>query len=235
MTLGYEKHVLDEVIRVHNGNEMLWTLACFFVFAPVISALCNWEIWECFSYFTDWNMWLTMLHFLLMVNCYSSKVHHRTKPRWLALAHMTFELAMITNIIMVVIYWTFLHQISIEKFKENYWRTVHMYIVHSFPMLAIMTLWYANELRVCRSHWKILFVLSPVYALKNYYHFSLTGEVLYFFLNWEDYKTPMYFAMITFIACIWFMIMAELSYMVRPLHKPAFKIVKNATNKQKQK
>ena len=231
--LGYEKHVLDEAIHVKKGNELLWYISSFFVFVPIISALCNWEIWECFSYFTDWNMWLTMLHFLLMVKCYSTAFHQRTKPVWLALAHVTFELAMITNAIMVVIYWNFLHQISLEKFKGNFWRTLHMYIVHSFPMLAILTIWYTNELRICRNHWKFLAMFTPIYAAKNYYHFSVTGEVLYFFLNWEDYKTPMYFAMITFVASIWFMILAELSYIVKPLHKPGFKLVKNTPKKQK--
>ena len=52
--------------------------------------------------------------------------------------HLLTELACVANLIVVIVYWSILHQIAIEKFKDNQMRVLHMYLVHIFPSIGLL-------------------------------------------------------------------------------------------------
>ena len=163
----YDEKKLSEFITLKKDNKWIWRLVLFLVTVPVVSALKLWNFTDCFQYFTDWNMWLTFVHVLIVLSCLECE----ESKGLLAAAHATFELSLIMNMIVCCIYWPFLHGVTMIKFKGDFWKTLHMYHVHSFPMISLILLWYFNELRLCRGHWKVLIPLGPIYACWNYYCF----------------------------------------------------------------
>ena len=64
------------------------------------------------------------------------------------------------------------------------------------------------------------------YAPINYYTTISRGYPLYWFLTWEDYKTPLIIMLISTVAIGYFQLLAAISYTVKPLKT-------NETPKQK--
>lgn len=59
------------------------------------------------------------------------------RKQWkLAFTHILFEAALFMNMVVMIVYWTCLHEQIISDFKGL--EVVHMYIVHSFPATAFL-------------------------------------------------------------------------------------------------
>ena len=75
-----------------------------------------------------------------------------------------------------------------------------MYLVHILPTVCLFIVYLTTErLLVKASHWKITSSLALVYGPINYWTTKTSGKPLYWFLTWEDWKTP---AVIAFIMIV---------------------------------
>ena len=51
--------------------------------------------------------------------------------------HILTEIAVLFNLIVFILYWTIIHAVAYEKYKENAVQLLHMYLVHTFPALSM--------------------------------------------------------------------------------------------------
>ena len=215
------KSKINEYFKVDKQRGKIKLVLCAIAFTltliPVISVITCWPLNEQLRYATDWSMWLTFSHILI-----SAKVNHVDKSptmSWLIAAHLTFELVLISNIFVVVFYWTLIHYQTIHTEKDTC-RYYHYYTVHSLPAISVMILWYNTEVRICKDHWKVPFALGCLYFVFNFIHVRVLGnKQLYWFLGWNDWNS--YFIavgiLIVFVM-LWF-VLAQLSYKVKPFKK----------------
>ena len=84
--------------------------------------------------------------------------------------HLMYTLSVLFNLVTVVVYWSFLHEMIIEKFtsspnisaKNKRGIIFHMYIVHSLPALACLINALATNVIMKRGLWKIVLYASLI-------------------------------------------------------------------------
>ena len=162
-------------------------------------------------------MWITLAHILI-----AAKVNHIDKvPKTylLILAHLTFECVLLSNVFVVIFYWTLIHSQTIHL-EKNTCRYYHYYSTHSLPALSVIIQWYNTEVRMCKMHWKGPFALACVYFVFNFTYVRLLGnKQLYWFLGWNDWQSYVYAVLILIsLILLWFSLV-YLSYTVKPLKK----------------
>ena len=187
-------------------------------FAVAVGAVTLWPLNECFIYFTDLTMWLTLFSSILLFTC-ARDTSIKQKTGWLALSHALFQTCAICNTIVVVIYWSLLHQHTLIKNKNYPGRTIHTYFSHSFPALSMVLLWWVNEIRLYANHWKGLVLLAGLYCLWNYYCFRTTGVVLYPFMDWNNIWAPINCVVIALTFTLVYKFLAKASYWIKPISK----------------
>ena len=64
-----------------------------------------------------------------------------------------------------------------------------MYVNHITPFVFNWVNFSFTDVIIAPNHWKILSVLSPIYAYVNYKETRRVGKPLYSFLTWEDVPT----------------------------------------------
>ena len=50
--------------------------------------------------------------------------------------HFLYCISMISNIVVMVVYWSVLHEEQLEKFKGQSGKIFHLYVVHLFPGIS---------------------------------------------------------------------------------------------------
>ena len=118
------------------------------------------------------------------------------KTSWkLALIHVLSEVATCFNIIVVMVYWPFLHKEAMEHFSKQpvhpQWKCFHMYLIHSFPAIANVMILYTTNIRFAAQHWWAFIPVTLAYSATNYAGTIYIGKPLYPFLDWKDFKTPL--------------------------------------------
>ena len=63
-------------------------------------------------YFTNWGLLVTVIVLALSIKC-ASDPDINSKPKLLAAHHLLFELGLIMDIIITVVYWTLIHAVVI--------------------------------------------------------------------------------------------------------------------------
>ena len=135
-------------------------------------------------------MEITILHILLAI-WFSFDKNIDKKPGMLALYNIVAELCLIFNFIVMLVYWSIIHHKEIHRFMYNNWVYSHMYIIHLTPALSFIANFGVSNYRIVGSYWKFLAPLGVVYCIINYLETLKRGEPLYWFITWEDYKTPL--------------------------------------------
>ena len=79
-----------------------------------------------------------------------------------------------------------------------------MYTVHIFPALAYALNYKCTDLEFRVDHWQFILPISVLYCVINYYETTSRGRPLYWFLTWEDYKSPLICSIISLvIVLVW--------------------------------
>ena len=88
-----------------------------------------------------------------------------------------------------------------------------MLLVHSFPTVSLIMIYWATERLVIKSsHWKMVAPLVPIYSAINYFETKERGKPLYWFLTWEDWTSLVVVgALFLFVVGLWKLI-AFISY-----------------------
>ena len=161
-------------------------------------------------------MWITLV-FVVLCSYAHRDFGVREKPALLGTVHSLFTLAAICNSIVCFIYWPFLHESALEQMNGHRGRVLHMYHGHALPTMSLLLMWYLTELRICKSHWKMILYITVFYAPINFYTTMSRGYALYWFLDWKDYKTPTIIFVIATLAIGYFHLLAVGTYMAKPL------------------
>ena len=128
--------------------------------------------------------------------------------------HLLFEASLFMNIIVVIVYWGFLHKDGIGNFKGL--EVVHMWMVHILPSISFIINHLATDVVICDGHAKGLCSVGIVYSAVNAYHTISTGVPLYPFLTWTDYKSPMICVIMMMGFLFIFGSIAKLTRMMKP-------------------
>ena len=117
-------------------------------------------------FFTNWAMWLTILYFgLLIIIQYKNN-----SLSLLALHHILFQITLVCNIIVVLIYWTLLYKIDMarpelaaDRFRRWLNRTIHIW-----PFLGTSCNYKFSKLKMREKDGWMLAPICVAYALTNY-------------------------------------------------------------------
>lgn len=104
--------------------------------------------------------------------------------------HFLYSSALITNIMVLMIYWPFMHKHAIKKMAKqpiigNY-RVKHMYMVHTFPALACLLNTLATNCILKRDFWKVVLQMGLIFILIQFVLIKTSGIILYEFINFHD-------------------------------------------------
>ena len=99
------------------------------------------------------------------------------------------EAGVIMHILIVGIYWPFLHESTMQRiqvkpnFTVEYWNTIFK---HSYPAAAILANIMLSRIAFIRSHYMYFIRIGVIYAVFNYWGTLSRGYPLYPFLTWES-------------------------------------------------
>ena len=127
-------------------------------------------------------MWLTLVHILINIKARATK-----SPAWFKIAHLSFETALVSNVFVVIFYWTFIHFQTIHLEKSDC-RFYHYYTTHSLPFLSIILIFLTTEIKLVSNHYPMPLLFSVVYLLFNFTYVKVFGNPqLYWFLSWDNW------------------------------------------------
>ena len=150
------------------------------------------------TFFTNWNLEVTFGLILIIIwKSFDKEIGDR--KGWLCAIHLLTEVSCVTNLLTVIVYFSVIHPDAMERFKDNQMRILHMYLVHTFPAFGLGVIFATTDIQMTPSHCKSFVPLGLIYAITNYIGTLQRGKPLYFFLTWEDYKSPLICVALTFI------------------------------------
>ena len=119
------------------------------------------------------------------------------------------------NIIVVVVYWPFLHHLAVEYIithEDNIEPKLHyMRLVHIFPAIANVLVLSTTNIRFATYHWKALIPLSLIYSIVNFTATKVRGEPLYPIFHWRDITTPLLVIVMTAGFAVFYILLANLT------------------------
>ena len=80
--------------------------------------------------------------------------------------HILFEFVLLLNLLITIAYWLIIHSFVISNFKGAAY--VHMYLVHTFPLISTFLVYKSFEIELCTHHWIIFLPIVVLYAFINY-------------------------------------------------------------------
>ena len=93
------------------------------------------------------------------------------------------------NIVVVVVYWSMLHQEAIDDCEGDILRIINVYWAHLVPGFSVATNFAMTDVVIRSSHYKGLVIIAILYGFVNYHETKARGKPLYSFMKWEDSST----------------------------------------------
>jgi ABC-type dipeptide/oligopeptide/nickel transport system permease subunit len=156
-------------------------------------------------YLTWWGNHLTIISLLLCVVAGTEK--RRTDLRLKRLTAIFFQIALVVEAIVVVVYWAVLARSDLaldpKEYGSGWYLTyvwAHKVAIHTAPALAVAFNTVLTRGIVIPAHSAYMLVLGCVYLPVNYVGTMYYGKPLYHFLTWTSYKTILIGLFIFFIA-----------------------------------
>ena len=168
-------------------------------------------------YFTNWALLLTTVWVVLSILCARDTQVYQNRPGLLALHHIFFEVAVIFNLVIMVVYWPMLHE-SVVTYcyqKGEMMKLYHNHFVHTFPFITIALNFLFSDVIISASHTKALLPIAITYGYKNYQATIQMGEPVYWFLDWKDHWTLIIFGGITAGAMLVFYLLSWMTYSLK--------------------
>ena len=214
---------MDSECRGGTWKLALRLVALALVVTNLIFAILFFDPIALLIFFTNWNMEFTLALVVIVIWCSFDKDINQKKG-WLSAMHILTEISFISNFLTVSVYWSVLHKVAIEKFKEDDLKVLHMYLVHSFPTLALMIVLATTDIQMKPSHGKAFLPFGFFYAVANYIATKKRGAPLYHILTWEDYKSPLLCFVLTLSCTAIYMFFAQLSIKLNQSKKAKAKV-----------
>lgn len=126
-------------------------------------------------------------------------------------AFITMEFGLAIQIMIVVVYWSLIHEGVMKEVHDNneglvvYWI---MIFIHFVPFLTILSNVLLTRVVFLYEHYKYCLYLGLVYGFTNFVGTKVRGKPLYAFLTWEDYTSVIIAAGLTVVAMTFFLTMS---------------------------
>ncbi|CDW79984.1 UNKNOWN [Stylonychia lemnae] len=181
-------YISDEKLNSARIMILIPSLLTFFAALSILDTV------RLFLYFTDWGMHITNISIILTILA-SSSDKCKSSLRFREFSGYLTELALISQFIIITIYWTTIHIKVIEYTEElaktdpnhAYYYYQLMIYKHFLPGLCALLNVIISEIIFVPYHLKYMIVYGMVYCLVNYTCTKILGGPLYHFLTWEDY------------------------------------------------
>mmetsp|Transcript_844 Transcript_844/g.885 ORF Transcript_844/g.885 Transcript_844/m.885 type:complete len:150 (-) Transcript_844:33-482(-) len=129
--------------------------------------------------------------------------------------HALFELSLIMNIIVTVVYFSLLHDEVHAIFEGQPFVQVHMKIIHLAPLLTSFVNFYLTDIVFIRRHYKALVAFGTMYLTINFIGTKMIGKPLYSFLTWKDYTSILISAAILLLGVIFFNVLVQITQLIK--------------------
>lgn len=93
---------------------------------------------------------------------------HTKSLQWLAVHHLLFEASLTAYLVVVIFYWTLLHEEQLAHYKGRPLNIFQLYWAHIFPGLSIFINFAMTDVILRANHAKLVLVFNFVYICKNY-------------------------------------------------------------------
>mmetsp|Transcript_18641 Transcript_18641/g.17727 ORF Transcript_18641/g.17727 Transcript_18641/m.17727 type:complete len:145 (+) Transcript_18641:318-752(+) len=100
--------------------------------------------------------------------------------------HLLFELSLILNIVITVVYWSLLHEELVLFYADDDLRFFQVCVVHLLPLCCSIINLFITDIVFIQSHAYYLLYVAVVYSAVNFVSTKMKGEPVYSFLTWED-------------------------------------------------
>ena len=153
------------------------------------------------GYFTNWTLLITLS--CILIGIFLAEFEFLTHEKWPNLHashHILYSLMLFMNPIVVSVYWLLVHEEHLLEIATKYahdvqlieWKTQHTYLVHIVPPLCALIYMCISSTQIIREQGKYLALFGILYSISNYFQVKANGgKYLYWFMTWQDYRTPL--------------------------------------------
>ena len=135
-------------------------------------------------FFTNWGLIITIISLIMTIICSNDK-QFTQKNHLMAWNHFLFELGLLFEIIISLVYWILIHHHNIARNLE--WDNMfHKIIGHSIPMVSMVINFLITDIVLVRDHISFLYKFGLFYIFINYVGFLYKGHPLYPFMMWDS-------------------------------------------------
>ena len=165
---------------------------------PLIPGWCYLYDWNhFFQYLTNWGVVLTLCSLVVTAYMPYSKTY-RKKTKLMAWNHALLSLAIVSETIVMVVYWTMLHKTVMKNNSHSKLAVFYQYYAHIVPAIACFYNFMSTDFLFYRGYARFLLLLAIIFFFVNFTQTKLTGNFSYWFLKWQD---PYFTALVIGIFC----------------------------------
>ena len=140
----------------------------------------------------------------------------------LAVHHTLFEVIVPINLMVTTVYWSLLSESVLAMHANNPAFYLNSVLVHSVPLVATIANFCVTDIVFKPSHCLGYVPIGFLYCSLNYYATVTSGKPVYWFLDWQDYKSVLICASLLTSVIAFFLFMSRFTQSVRkyrPSHK----------------
>lgn len=196
-----------------NNRSAFIRILCLLIMSLSIAFIVNkWGPYRLVVFMTNWALCLTFG--FVLTSLYISRVPTASMHMY-AINHILFSVALPMNLLVVSVYWTILHEKTVEEFADDPAAIRHAYFVHITPAVSSIVNFMLTDVVMKASHAKVLLPVSVIYSYINYRTTLSRGKPLYWFLDWEDHWTLIYLLILYIFTHLSFVGLASLTYYIK--------------------
>jgi hypothetical protein len=198
-SLFYTKEELTQTLQNFNEDtSLVKAMRYFFLGTNLIlfTAFLEFEsLQTLLLFFTMWTSLFTIEYFFFIGMVQYTE---EAPVSLLALHHILFQVTLVMNVIVVVIYWSILYKLDMRRehmINNLYRQWLHVFI-HTWPFFCVFANLAASKITMKKNQGYFLVPISVAYSVVNYFGTLKLGRPLYPFLNW---KNPYVYLIVTLI------------------------------------
>ena len=103
------------------------------------------------------------------------------------------------NLIVVVVYWSCLHEESLKEANGNLGKIINCYVAHLLPGMSVVINYKMSDLVLKRSHILLIPLVAFMYGVQCRSKTLERGKPLYWFLTWKGPETYVIYGGLTLV------------------------------------
>mmetsp|Transcript_6537 Transcript_6537/g.11061 ORF Transcript_6537/g.11061 Transcript_6537/m.11061 type:complete len:248 (-) Transcript_6537:43-786(-) len=213
---------------VKSGQESwrsrLRRIIVFLVLGVIVNGFKTSPAIDMFTYFTNWSLWFIFFSALVGLLLGANPGYSvSSRPHLHALHHVFYTLMLFTQPVVMTVYWGLVHEKHLKDITTEYrsdplrldQKVQHAYLVHTLPAFCSLGLMLLNKSVLLKKHSWFLVAFGILYTTSNFVVTKQRGKPLYWFLDWQDYKSVLIAVAINFTFFSLFFLTAALDQAIQ--------------------